>query len=249
MQAKALEGKVAVVTGASSGIGKAIAKLLAAEGVKVVLGARRQGHLETLKKEIEEHGGHAAICVCDVTKRDNLAAIHEAAKKAFGSVDILVNNAGVMHLTHFRNGHESEWEHMVDVNIKGVLHGIGEFLPGMLERKSGEIVNISSDAGRKIFPGGGVYCATKWAVEAISQSLRLETAGKGVRVLSVQPGGTFSEIATGITDKEILEADSPFKTMRLLDPEDVARAVVYALSQPPHAAVHEVLIRPAAQGS
>jgi len=135
----------------------------------------------------------------------------------------------------------------VDVNIKGVLNGVGAVLPGMLERKEGDIINISSDAGRKLFPGGAVYCATKWAVEAFTQGLRQETEGTKIRVLSIQPGATSSELGNSITDKSVFESFAKNPLERFLDAEDVANAVLYALQQPPHCAINEILLRPTCQ--
>ena len=138
---------------------------------------------------------------------------------------------------------------MIDVNIKGVLNGIAAVLPSMRERKAGDIINISSDAGRKLFPGGTVYCATKWAVEAITQGLRQETEGTNIRVLSIQPGATSSELGSSITDQEVLDMFAANPMERFLDSEDVANAVLYALQQPAHCAVHEIMVRPTCQRS
>lgn len=247
---KSLEGKVAVVTGASSGIGEAIAKRLAEAGAKVVLGARRTDRLEALKKEIEAAGGIAAYKETDVVSRDQVVALIKTANDTFGPVDILVNNAGVMLLSPIDALLQDEWERMLDVNVKGVLNGVAAVLPGMTERGKGDIVNISSDAGRKLFPTGAIYCASKWAVEAITQGLRSELSGKGLRVTSIQPGATTSELSSHITHEETKKGSEGFKNaIRFLDADDVARAVVYAVSQPPHAAVNEILIRPTQQGS
>lgn len=243
-----LKNKVAVVTGASSGIGMAIARSLAAEGVRTGLGARREERLVDLRQEIEAGGGRAILLPTDVTKRSEVGALVERTEAEFGPIDIMVANAGVMPLSFMRNLHEEEWERMVDVNIKGVLHSIGAVLRGMLARGRGDIVAISSDAGRKVFPGGAVYCGTKWAVEAILQGLRLEIAGSGVRVTSIQPGATATELTNAITDEDLRPGEDESGGVTLLEAEDVARAVLYVLQQPPHAAVSEVLIRPSEQG-
>ncbi len=244
-----LSGRVAIVTGASSGIGAAVARALAAEGAQVVLAARRAARLDALRSEIEAAGGAVLVVPTDVTQREQVKALVAQAEAAFGPVDILVNNAGVMPLTLMKNLHEEEWERMVDVNLKGVLHGIGAVLGGMLARGRGDIVTISSDAGRKVFPGSAVYSGTKWAVEAILQGLRMETAGSGLRVSSIQPGAVATELTEHITDEDLMSGDNPFASMRILDPEDVARAVLFVLAQPPHASINEVLLRPSEQGS
>jgi NADP-dependent 3-hydroxy acid dehydrogenase YdfG len=252
MEAANLSGKIAVVTGASSGIGASIAKFLAEEGAKVAMGARREDKLKQLKQDIENRLGSKAqvvYFVTDVTKRQEVKDLVTNAEKHFGGpVSIMINNAGIMPLSFMKNVREDEWEKMVDVNIKGVLHGVGAVLPKMLERKEGDIVNISSDAGRKVFPGGTVYCSTKWAVEAITSGLRLEIAGSGVRVLSIQPGATKSELGHAIKDPEVIESGKKFANMKLLESDDVARAVVFALKQPRHASINEIMLRPEQQG-
>ena len=150
--------------------------------------------------------GKASYRLCDVVKRDEVNELVRFAEKQYEKpVDVLINNAGVMPLSFLKNLHQDEWDRMIDVNIKGVLNGIAAVLPSMRERKAGDIINISSDAGRKLFPGGTVYCATKWAVEAITQGLRQETEGTNIRVLSIQPGATSSELGSSITDQEVLD--------------------------------------------
>lgn len=242
-------GKVAVITGASSGIGAAIARLLAQHGVKLVLGARRVPALEALKKEIEAsvNGAKVVIARCDVTLRGDNAALVAKAEETFGSVDIFIANAGVMPLTLLKNVRLEEWDRMVDVNFKGLMYGVAAVLPTMLAKNAGDIIAISSDAGRKLFPGGTVYCATKWAVEAFLQGLRQETAGTNLRVCSIQPGATESELASHIKDPDVLAAPNPFKGVKILGAEDVANAVLFALSQPPHVSTNEILVRPTAQ--
>jgi len=255
-----LQGKVAVVTGASSGIGEAISKRLAEAGAKVMMGARRTDRLAALQKEIESAGGSAAFKETDVVSRDQVVGLVKAAQDTFGPVrsflplfcmvDIMVNNAGVMLLSPVTAFLQDEWERMLDVNVKGVLNGVAAVLPSMLERGTGDIINISSDAGRKLFPNGAIYCASKWALEAITQGLRSEVAGKGVRVTSIQPGVTHSELATHTTHEETKQMGAAFsKAIRFLDADDVARAVVYATSQPLHCAINEILVRPTQQGS
>eukprot|EP00012_Vannella_robusta_P001155 CAMPEP_0206188246 /NCGR_PEP_ID=MMETSP0166-20121206/3462_1 /ASSEMBLY_ACC=CAM_ASM_000260 /TAXON_ID=95228 /ORGANISM="Vannella robusta, Strain DIVA3 518/3/11/1/6" /LENGTH=247 /DNA_ID=CAMNT_0053603941 /DNA_START=53 /DNA_END=792 /DNA_ORIENTATION=+ len=242
-------GKIVVITGASSGIGKSIAEVLSSNGANVCLGARREEKLKELTDAINGGDkGKATFCVTDVTNREQVVGLVKHAEEHFGKpVDVLINNAGVMPLSFFRNLHQDEWDRMIDVNIKGVLNGIAAVLPGMTERKSGDIINISSDAGRKLFPGGAVYCGTKWAVEAITQGLRQETAGSNIRILSIQPGATSSELGNSITDPEVFEMFKKDPLDRFLDSVDVANAVLYALQQPEHCAVNEILVRPTCQ--
>jgi NADP-dependent 3-hydroxy acid dehydrogenase YdfG len=244
-----LDGRVAVITGASSGIGMATARALAAEGAHVVLAARRQERLESVQRSIYEARGTAMAVIADVTRRDNLRAVVERAENEYGPVDILVNNAGIMLLSQMRKLREEEWERMIDVNLKGVLNGIAAVLDGMLARGRGDIITISSDAGRKVFPGSAIYSATKWGVEAIVQGLRLETAGTGLRVTSIQPGAVATELASHITDEDAIEGGKFFASMRTLDPEDVARAVLFVATQPAHVSINEILLRPSEQGS
>eukprot|EP01100_Stratorugosa_tubuloviscum_P010027 TRINITY_DN424_c4_g1_i1.p1 TRINITY_DN424_c4_g1~~TRINITY_DN424_c4_g1_i1.p1 ORF type:complete len:255 (+),score=142.87 TRINITY_DN424_c4_g1_i1:90-854(+) len=246
-----LAGKVAIITGASAGIGESIAKLLTQNGCNVALGARRLNKLEELKRQIDQNSNGRNCCVIaqtDVTKRSEVRALVKLAEQTFGPVDILINNAGIMPLSFMKNLHEDEWDQMVDVNIKGVLNGVGAVLKGMLERNRGDIINISSDAGRKVFKSGTVYSGTKWFVEALTQGLRLETEGTALRITSIQPGATTSELAHSITDNEVKQMFSG-STMRFLDSDDVARAVLYVCTQPPHCSINEVMIRSVEQRS
>eukprot|EP01098_Paradermamoeba_levis_P009056 TRINITY_DN3750_c0_g1_i1.p1 TRINITY_DN3750_c0_g1~~TRINITY_DN3750_c0_g1_i1.p1 ORF type:complete len:253 (-),score=85.50 TRINITY_DN3750_c0_g1_i1:89-847(-) len=246
-----LKGRTAIITGASSGIGRAVALALAHEGCKVAIAARRQDKLDELKQEIEKTGGVVLVKQTDVVNRQQVKDLVAETIKTFGHVDILINNAGIMPLTLLKNLHEDEWEKTIDVNVKGVLNGIGAVLPHMLERNSGDIINISSDAGRKVFSGGAIYCGSKWALEAITQGLRLETEGTKIRVTSIQPGGTYSELGNSITDSDpILKKNGEeymSKVQKLLAGEDIARAVVYAATQPENCAINEILVRPTNQ--
>ena len=240
-----LDGRTAVVVGASSGIGAAIATALAHEGANVALGARRVEALEALRTRIVSAGGKAIARATDVTDRAQVEALVRAAADSFGApVDTVVVCAGVMYYTMMANAQTAQWDQTVDVNCKGLLHCLSATVPGMLARGRGHVVSISSDAGRKVFPGLGVYSASKFFVEATLQSLRLETAGSGLRVTSVQPGNTATELLGMSTDKEAIEKYGTPTGAKVLDAEDVARAVVYALCQPDHVAVNEVLIEP-----
>ncbi|CBN76651.1 non ribosomal peptide synthase [Ectocarpus siliculosus] len=250
-----LSGKVVVVTGSSGGIGAAIASTLASAGANVVLGARRIEELEKVKTKIEAEVGGDRVMVCkvDVTKRDEVKALVAAAEAGFGPVDVMVNNAGVMYFTNMKNLHEDEWERTVDVNCKGTMFGIGAVLGGMIERGSGHIVNISSDAGRRIFPSLAVYCASKYFVEAMSEGLRREVVGTGLKVTTIQPGDCATDLVMNNTDKEAadeqgvaigVKVGTGSTETQVLQPEDVAAAVLYAVTAPSHVAVNEVLVEP-----
>ncbi len=239
-----LAGRVAVVTGASSGIGAAVAVALAREGCHVALAARRIDALESIKRRMVVREGKVIVRQTDVTDRKQVEALINAAHGELGPVDIIVSCAGVMYFTMMANAQVEEWDRTVDVNCKGLLHCLSSTVPGMLSRGSGHIVAISSDAGRKVFPGLGVYSASKFFVEATLQSLRLETAGKGLRVTSVQPGNVATDLLGMSTDAEAIKKYGEPSGAQILDPEDVANSIVYALKQPAHVAVNEVLIEP-----
>ena len=231
------------MTGASSGIGAAVALALAAEGAKVALAARREEVLEGVRAGLPD-GAESLVHPTDVTDRGQVGELVKRAEEELGPVDALVNCAGVMYYTLMKNGREDEWERTVDVICKGALNCVGAVLPGMLERGRGHVVTISSSAGRKVFPGLTVYSASKFFVEALSQGLRLETAGTGVKVTTIQPGNVATDLLDLSGDEEALELYGQPTGARVLDPEDVATSVVYALSQPDHVAVNEVLVEP-----
>ncbi len=242
-----LRDRVVVVTGASSGIGAAVAKALARERARVALAARRHDALTDVQAALDrECGGTARTLVVptDVTDRGQVGEAISRAERELGPVDAIVNCAGVMYFTLMRNLHEEEWSRTVDVNCRGALNCVGAVLPGMLGRGRGHIVTISSDAGRKVFPGLAVYSASKFFVEALSQGLRLETAGTGVKVTTIQPGNVATDLLAMSDDKEALDLYGQPSGARVLDPEDVAASVIYALSQPDHVAVNEVLVEP-----
>ena len=233
------------MTGASSGIGAAVARALNAEGAHVALAARRQDALLEVQSGLDSRDGQRSIVApTDVTNRDQVDSLVARAEEELGAVEILVNCAGVMYYTLMKNGREQEWEQTIDVNCKGVLNCVGAVLPGMLERGRGHIVTISSDAGRKVFPGLAVYSASKFFVEALSQGLRLETSGTGVKVTTIQPGNVATDLISMSADEEALKEYGQPGESRVLDPEDVAASVVHALAQPEHVAVNEVLVEP-----
>ncbi|KIW08555.1 hypothetical protein, variant [Verruconis gallopava] len=239
-----LSGKVAVITGASSGIGAAVANTLSRDGAHVVLAARRTEELEVTKSKMAARKGKIIIQKTDVTDRKQVERLMRRAEEELGPIDIVVSCAGVMYWTLMKNAHVDDWDRTVDVNCKGLLHCIASSVPGMLKRGSGHFVAISSDAGRKVFPGLGVYSASKFFVEATLQSLRLETAGSGLRVTSVQPGNTKTPLLNMSTDVEAVKKYGEPSGAQIMDPEDVANAIAYALRQPPHVAMNEILIEP-----
>ena len=243
-----VEEKVALVTGASSGIGYATALALAKGGMRVATAARRTARLDALKSEIEGIGGVALTYELDVTSREGCKAFVEHVVDRWGRLDILVNNAGLMPLSFVKNLHVDEWDRMVDVNIKGVLYCTAAVLPHMLEAGSGHIVNISSVAGRIVFPGGSVYCATKHAVTAFSEGLRQElSARKGIRVTCIEPGVVETELVNTITDDSLKDYVEGSRKMEALQSGDIADAVVYAVSSPQHVNINEILVRPTVQ--
>ncbi|WKN43580.1 SDR family oxidoreductase [Tunicatimonas pelagia] len=245
-----LQDKVVIVTGASSGIGEATAEKLASHGAKVVLTARREDRLKELKQKIESAGGKALVVTADVTKNEDWKQVVQQAQEVFGDVDVLVNNAGLMPLSFAKKLKTDEWEKMVDVNIKGVLNGVAAVLPKMMDNKRGHIVNISSVAGRKLFPGGSVYCATKFAVRAFSEGLRNELAPEfNIRVTAIEPGAVATELTDTITDEDIIEKImKPMLDIETLQSEDIAESILYALQQPKHVNVQELLVMPTEQG-
>ena len=238
-----VKGKVVAVTGASSGIGEATARSLAAAGAKVVIGARRSDRLTHITRDIEAMGGDVRMRRLDVTDRGDVAAFAQFARTAFGRLDVFVNNAGVMPLSPLAALKVEEWDRMVDVNIKGVLYGIAATLPIMGEQGSGQIVNLSSIGGHAVSPTAAVYCATKFAVRAISDGLRQET--DRIRVTVISPGTTTSELADTISDPTARDAMKAWRAI-CISPEAIAASIVYAISQPEHVDVSEIIVRPTA---
>lgn len=248
MNSNMIKGQVAVITGASSGIGYATALAIAKAGAKVVAGARRKERLEQLQKEIEKSGGECAIVACDVTKRQDCENLINTAITKWNRIDILINNAGLMPLSFVKNLKIDEWEKMVDVNIKGVLYCTAAAVPHLLKQKSGHIVNISSIAGRVVFPAGSVYCATKYAVRAFSEGLRQELSTRNnIRVTTIEPGVVATELTDTITDKSLEAFVNSVKEMQALKAEDIASSIMFAIESPPHMNVNEITVRPTAQ--
>jgi len=242
-----ISGKVAIVTGASSGLGESTALHLAARGAKVVLAARRVDRLQKLVDDIRASGGQAIAVATDVAKREDLEKLAAAAVEAFGRIDVLVNNAGVMPLSPLARLKVDEWDRTIDVNIKGVLYGIAAVLPRMQAQGSGHIINIASIAGIKVFtPIGTVYSATKHVVRAISEGLRIES-GPSIRVTTVSPGAVESELKHGSSDPDAAAGVKAFYDANQIPADSVARAIVYAVEQPANVDINEIVIRPVSQ--
>ena len=238
-----IERKVVLITGASSGIGDATARHLGARGARLMLGARRTERLAALAGDICADGGTARWRQLDVTRRDDSVAFVEAALAEYGRVDVIVNNAGVMPLSPMASLKVDEWDHMVDVNIKGVLYGIAAVLPVMNRQGFGQIINVSSIGGLQVSPIAAVYCATKHAVRAISDGLRQEN--DKLRVTSICPGVVTSELADTISDPVAAEAMKAYRSIAL-EPEAIAAAIAYAIAQPADVDVNEIVVRPTA---
>lgn len=237
-------GKVVLITGASSGIGAGIARELGRAGARLALGARRTERLDALAAEIGgAFGAEVLTRRLDVTDRADVAAFTEAARARYGRVDVLINNAGIMPLSPMAALKVEEWDAMIDVNIKGVLHGIAAVLPEMTARGAGHIVNIASIGALAVVPTAAVYCATKYAVRAISDGLRQEN--QKIRVTCVHPGVVESELADTITDPAAAEAMKAYRAIALT-PDAIGRAVRFVLEQPDDVDVSEIVVRPTA---
>ncbi len=237
-----LKDKVAVVTGASSGIGKAIAKRLSAEGCKVVLASRSVEKLMELQEELENE---SMVADMDVSSTESVIGCFKDIWERFGQVDILVNSAGVMPLTYLKNRHLDEWLDTIEVNVKGTLRCISEVLPAMKTQKNGHIVNIASVDGKEVFEGGAVYGASKAAVIALSHAMRMELSPEfNIRVTAIEPGTVATNLRDDITDKELLDDKDYDKNEPKLSPDNIADAVMYAISQPDNVNVNELLIKP-----
>ncbi|WP_437805959.1 SDR family oxidoreductase [Sorangium sp. So ce1078] len=238
-----IEGKVVVITGASSGIGEAAARLLARRGARVVMGARRADRLEKLASAIRAEGGTAEVRAVDVTKRKDVDDLVKLAQTTFGRVDVIVNNAGVMPLSPLSSLKVEEWDRMIDVNIRGVLHGIAAGLPIMKAQGHGQFVNVASIGAHLVVPTAAVYCATKYAVWAISEGLRQESSD--IRVTVISPGVTESELADTITDDSARQMMNDYRKIAISS-DSIARAIAFAIEQPADVDVNEIVVRPTA---
>jgi NADP-dependent 3-hydroxy acid dehydrogenase YdfG len=242
-----IQGKVVVITGASSGLGEATARLLSAEGATVVLGARRIDRLKSLADELTARGGKALAVVTNVTHCDQVKRLVDAAVQKFGRIDVMINNAGLMPQSPLERLKVDEWDRMIDVNIKGVLYGIAAALPYMKQQKAGHIINVSSVAGHKVRPGTAVYAATKHAVRALSEGLRQEVKPYNIRTTVISPGAVATELPNSVTDPDTAARIHQFYKEVAIPADSFARAVVFAMSQPDDVDINEILFRPTRQ--
>jgi NADP-dependent 3-hydroxy acid dehydrogenase YdfG len=240
-----IAGKVVVITGASSGLGETTARHLAAQGARLVLGARRLDRLDALAAAIRAAGGQAEVAVTDVTRKEEVAALVQAALTRFGRVDVMINNAGLMAVAPLTELKVDEWDRMIDINVKGVLYGIAAALPVFQKQDSGHFINIASVAGLKVFGNAAVYSATKFAVRTIAEGLRAEVGGK-IRSTVISPGAVESELKHGSSHAESASAVIDFYRMAIPS-EAVARAIAYAISQPADVDINEIVLRPTTQ--
>jgi NADP-dependent 3-hydroxy acid dehydrogenase YdfG len=241
-----IEGKVVVITGASSGLGEATARLLSAQGASVVLGARRVDRIQSLADELTGRGGKAIAITTDVTHCEQVKRLVDGAVQTYGRIDVMINNAGLMPHSPLERLKIDDWNRMIDVNIKGVLYGIAAALPYMKQQKAGHIINVSSVAGHKVGPGGAVYAATKHAVLALSEGLRQEVKPYNIRTTVISPGAVATELPNSVTEPDT--AEKVRKAYEIAIPADsFARAVAFAMSQPEDVDVNEILFRPTRQ--
>ncbi|WP_331728092.1 SDR family oxidoreductase (plasmid) [Streptomyces coelicoflavus] len=241
-----IKGKVVAITGASSGIGEATALLLAERGARLVLGARRSERLAELVARIERAGGTAVQIRTDVTRRDDLQALVALASECFGQLDVLVSNAGVGTISPLDDLRVEEWDHMVDVNVKGVLYGIGAALPVFRAQGTGHFVTTASTAAFRIAPTMAVYAATKFAVRALCEGLRQE-AGDSLRVTTVSPGATATDFAEASTNTRVRAEITKMRDDIAIPPDAIARAIAFAIEQPAAVDVNDIVVRPTAQ--
>jgi NADP-dependent 3-hydroxy acid dehydrogenase YdfG len=242
-----IKGKVIVITGASSGLGEATARLLSAQGARVVLGARRIDRLQALVGDIVSQGGEALAVATDVTDRSQVQRLVDRALEAHDRIDVMVNNAGLMPHSPLARLKVDDWDRMVDVNLKGVLHGIAAALPAMQRQKSGHFINVSSVAGHQVSVNGAVYSATKHAVRALSEGLRQEVKDWNIRTTIVSPGAVATELPSSATEADIAKGLQDFYEANAISPDSFARAVAFAINQPDDMDVNEILFRPTRQ--
>jgi NADP-dependent 3-hydroxy acid dehydrogenase YdfG len=242
-----IEGKIVVITGASSGLGEATARLLSAQGASVVLGARRIDRLRALADELSRRGDKAFAVPTDVVQHDQVKRLVDAAVQTYGRIDVMINNAGLMPQALLERLKIDEWNLMIDVNIKGVLYGIAAALPHMKQQKAGHFINVSSVAGHRVGPGFAVYAATKHAVRALSEGLRQEVKPYNIRTTVISPGAVATELPNTVTDPQAAERIRKFYAEVAIPAESFARAVAFAMSQPEEIDVNEILFRPTRQ--
>ncbi|MBX6379386.1 MAG: SDR family oxidoreductase [Thermoflavifilum aggregans] len=244
-----IEGKVIVITGASSGLGEAAARELSKQGAIVVLGARRKERIQALADELNNAGSKALAVATDVTEFEQVKNLVDTAVKMYGRIDVMINNAGLMPLSPLDNYKIDEWNQMIDVNVKGVLHGIAAALPYMKKQKSGHFINVSSVAGHHVIQGGAVYSATKFAVRALSEGLRQEVKPYNIRTTIISPGAVDTELIDHISDVEFRENVRNRTEKYALPANSFAQMVVFAISQPENVDINEILFRPTKQES
>lgn len=244
-----IKDKVVIITGASSGIGEASAKLLASKGAKVVLGARRENKLKQIVDEIQSSGGQAVYQVMDVTNPSDNAKIVELAKETFGGVDVIFLNAGIMPSAPLSALKTDEWDQTVDINIKGVLNGVAAVLPTFISQKSGHVITTSSVAGLKAYPGGAIYGGTKWFVRDFMEVLRMESAQEGtnIRTATIYPAAINTELLNTITHEGMAQAMTGLYEQYGISPDRVANVVAFAIDQPDDTNVNEFTIGPTTQ--
>ena len=246
MSSNNIEGKVVVITGASSGLGEATARMLSAHGAIVVLGARRLDRIEALAGELARAGGRALALQTDVTRAAEVQRLVDTAVEKFGRIDVIINNAGLMPSSPLERLRIDDWDRMIDVNIKGVLYGIAAALPHMQRQKGGHIVNVSSVAGHRVRAGTAVYSATKHAVRVLTEGLRQEVKPYDIRTTIVSPGAVATELPDSITEADVQAGVKAFYEIAI-PADSFARAVVFALSQPDDVDINEILFRPTKQ--
>ncbi|EJL89477.1 short-chain alcohol dehydrogenase [Polaromonas sp. CF318] len=244
---KNIQGKVVVITGASSGLGEATARHLSKEGATVVLGARRVDRIEALAKELVQAGGKALALATDVTQPEQVKALVDAAVQAYGRVDVMLNNAGLMPHSPLERLKIADWDRTIDVNIKGVLYGIAAALPHMQRQKSGQVINVSSVAGHKVGTGNAVYAASKTAVRVLSEGLRQEVKPYNIRTTIISPGAIATELPGSATEPDVAANLRKFYDAYAIPAEAFARAVAFAISQPEDVDINEILFRPTRQ--
>ncbi|MGP6487301.1 SDR family oxidoreductase [Duffyella gerundensis] len=235
--------KVILLTGASSGIGEATARLLSAEGHILLLGARRRERLEALSQQLREQGATVDVLETDVRRRGDLQQLADLAIEKYGRIDVLINNAGIMPLSPLAALKVEEWESMLEVNVRGVLYGIAAVLPVMQAQQRGHIINVASIGAHSVSPTAAVYCATKYAVRALSEGLRQEH--DNLRVSVISPGVVESELAETISDDTARDAMRAFRKIAL-KPESIARAISWSIAQPDGVDISEIIVRPTA---
>jgi NADP-dependent 3-hydroxy acid dehydrogenase YdfG len=242
-----IEGEVIVITGASSGMGEAAARHLAAKGASVVLGARRSERIEGIAEEIARAGGKAVAVTTDVTKRADLTRLVDTAVDTFGRIDVLINNASVMPLSPVERLKVEEWDQMIDVNLKGVLYGIAAAVPHMKAQKAGHITNLASVAGHKLFHGSAIYSATKFGVRALSEGVRQELKPYNIRTTIISPGAVKTELLEHISEADIQKANQDYVGQVGVPAESFARIVAFVIGEPEELDINEVLFRPTSQ--